>query len=306
MRTLLPVLALILACEAPPKALPSVEAAQAADAQMARADAPPLVQTLYDYAFLPEVQRAEQRVRLLIWLRHMGLGEYQLRALGELHARAEAERGAIEAAQAEVVARYEPELAAVYDRVWQKLSAGVPLDDPSLTEESRALWEARRQHERSAELLALRLRGVQAVLEAERPWLATLSPQQEALLADCLFLLRHRLDPYANPGDFSALIGTVFSSGEYGTLTRGSFSAESDQLDLARLWSDLKREDIQGPVFNNARRELLLYMVLLEPALPEAIAAALAAPGPTAPGPAAPGPAAPGPAEGSTPPPKPE
>lgn len=283
-------LPLLLACGAEPLPLPSQQAAQEADAGMARADAPPLVQTLYDYAFLPEVQHREQRVRLLIWLKHMGLGDYQLRALGELHARAAGERAAIASAQAEVVARYEPELAAVYDQLWEQLRGGVSLDDPALTEQSRALWEARRQHERSRELLELRLRGVQAVLEAARPWLATLSPQQEALLADCLFLLRHRLDPYANPGDFSALIGTVFSSGEYGTLTRGSFTPEEDQLDLARLWSDLGREELQGPVFNNARRELLLYMVLLEPALPEAIEAALGDRAGRAPTPGAPAP----------------
>ena len=296
MRTPLPLLLLLTACKAEPQALPSQEAAEAADAEMARADAPPLVQTLYDYAFLPKEQEREQRVRLLIWLKHMALGEYQLRALAELAARAEAERKAIEAAQAELVARYEPELAQVYDRVWDKLSSGVPLDDPSLTEESKALWEARKQNERSDELLKLRLQGVQTVLEAERPWLATLSPKQEALLADCLFLLRHRLDPYANPGDFNALIGTLFTSGEYGTLTRGSFKPDQDQLDLARLWSDKSKDEIQGPVFNNARRELLLYMVLLEPALPQAIEAALAKPG------AAPAGAAPA-EDGSAPPP---
>ena len=130
---------------------------------------------------------------------------------------------------------------------------------------------------------------MQAVLEAERPWLATLSPKQEALLSDSVFLLRHRLDPMANPGDFQALVGTVFSAGDYGTLTRGSFTPEEDQLDLSRLWSEYSREEITGPVFANARRELILYMVLLEPALAEAVEAALgeeAAPEPATPEPA--------------------
>ena len=148
-----------------------------------------------------------------------------------------------------------------------------------------SLIDARRHHERADALLALRLQGVKAVLEAERPWLATLSPKQEALLTDSLFALRHKLDPYANPGDFKALVGTVFSAGEYGTLTRGSFTQTDDQLDLSRLWSDYTKAEVNGPVFNNARRELILYMLLMEPTLPEAIQAALGAAAPATPAP---------------------
>lgn len=245
---------------------------------MDRSSQPPLVQMLYDYAFLPKAQYAQQRVRLLIWLKHMELGAYQLRALGELAVRAESERQRVESAQAEIVARYEPTLQVSYDQLWEKLRAGAPLDDPALVEAAKPLLEAGAEKARSEELLALRASAVRAVIEAERPWLATLSPKQEALLTDSLFLLRHRLDPYANPGDFKALVGTVFSAGDYGTLTRGSFTPEDDQLDLARLWSDESKETLSGPVFNDARREVLLYMVLLEPALPEAIAAALGEP----------------------------
>lgn len=266
------------ACGAPPQPLPTQQAAKAADEAMDRASHPPLVQMLYDYAFLPEAQHHQQRVRLLIWLRHMELGAYQLRALGELAARADAERLRVEGAQAELVRGYEPQLTATYDALWEKLAAGVALDDPALVEAARPLLEAGAEQARSEALLQLRAQGVRAVIEAERPWLATLSPKQEALLTDSLFLLRHRLDPYANPGDFKALVGTVFSAGDYGTLTRGSFSPEDDQLDLARLWSDYGKDELSGPVFNDARRELILYMVLLEPALPEAIAAALGEP----------------------------
>ncbi|MCB9764697.1 MAG: hypothetical protein H6739_33285 [Alphaproteobacteria bacterium] len=268
-------LLLCAGCASEPQPLPSAEQAAEADAEMDHAAHPPLTQLLYDYAFLPKYQRAQQRVRLLIWIRHMDLGAYQLRALAELAETARQERARIEQQQLEIVMRYEPEIAQAYELLWRELSAGTALDDPALEEAAAVLLDARKEHARSEELLALRVAGVRAVLEAERPWLATLSPKQEALLSDALFLLRHRLDPYANPGDFRALVGTVFSAGDYGTLTRGSFTPEDDQLDLARLWSDYKREDINGPVFSDARRELILYMVLLEPALPEAIAAAL-------------------------------
>ena len=271
-------MAALSACGQAPQPLPSQKAAQEADEAMDRTTYPPLVQMLYDYAFMPKAQYRQQRVRLLIWLKHMELGAYQLRALGELSARANAERQRIEATQGEVVAKYEPELVATYDQLWDKLAAGAALDDPALVEAAKPLLEQSAEQARSEELLALRAQGVRTVLEAERPWLATLSPKQEALLTDSLFLLRHRLDPYANPGDFRALVGTVFSAGDYGTLTRGSFKPEDDQLDLARLWSESGKDEISGPVFNDARRELILYMVLLEPALPEAIAAALGEP----------------------------
>jgi hypothetical protein len=55
---------------------------------MDRAGEPPLYQLLYDYAFLPEVQAAEQRVRILLWLRHMEFSSFQLRLLlGHLNMR---------------------------------------------------------------------------------------------------------------------------------------------------------------------------------------------------------------------------
>ena len=60
-------------------------------------------------------------------------------------------------------------------------------------------------------------------------------------------------------------------------MTRGSFTQTDDQLDLSRLWSDYTKAEVNGPVFNNARRELILYMLLMEPTLPEAIQAALGA-----------------------------
>ena len=112
-------------------------------------------------------------------------------------------------------------------------------------------------------------------------------------MTDAVFFLRHRLDPYATPGDFQTLVGTIFIAGDWGTLTRGTWDREKDHLNLGGLWSDVALDDLQGPVFNNLRRELVLYMMLLEPALPEAIAAARAVPEPEpedAPTPEAPAP----------------
>jgi len=258
----------------------------AANKAIDRAKQPPLYQLIYDYAFLPEVQRSEQRVRILIWLKQMKFSDYQLRALLSLHDEAARERRRIEEAQAAVVRDYEPRLVPVYDDLWEKLKAGGNPSDAELEAAAGALLTERLQHAREKELLQLRTQGVRAVLTASQEWLVSLDHDQESLLTDSLGFLRHRLDPYANYGDFRALVGSLFVAGDYGTLNRGSFDPEEDHLNLGNLWTDQSLSERQGPIFNEARRTLILYMILMEPALPEAVQAALGGPdgAPPAPG----------------------
>jgi hypothetical protein len=244
-------------------ALPSEEAA-APD----RAAEPPLYRKLYDYAFLPEVQLREQRVRLLIWLRHMDFNRYQLGLLSELAARTERERADIEALSAGLVREHEPAVGAVYDKLWDGMNAGASEDE--LATIAAELDAVRLREE---DLLQLRARSVRTLIEAQQPFLRTLTPRQEALFADATFLLRHRLDPYANPGDFRALIGTIYYAGDFGTLTKPTFDPNEDHLNIGGLWSEEPAE-VAGAFFPDARREVVLYMVLIEPALPEAIEAA--------------------------------
>jgi hypothetical protein len=257
----------LLACAAPdPLPLPSEEAAAKVD----RDAQPPLYRQLYDYAFLPETQAAEQRVRILVWLRHMDFNRYQLGLLDELARRFSRERSQLQDAQARLVAEHEPQVRATYDRIWEGLNAGAK--DADLARMGLGLDAVRAREE---ELLALRTRTIRSLLEAEAPFLATLTPQQEALFADATFLLRHRLDPYANPGDFQALVGTVYNVGEFGALSRTTFDPNEDHLDVAGLWSP-EGSKLEQARFPDVKREVLLYMVLLEPSLPEAVAAALA------------------------------
>jgi hypothetical protein len=260
-----------------PSKLPTAERVGAAEREMARSVHPPLYQLLYDYSFLPEVQFKGQRVRLLIWLRHMRLSEWQLRSLKDLAGKVTAERERIGAAQAAVVQSYEPKVGRVYDTLWEQLQNGGELDAQQIEEAAGALLGARLQHSREKELLELRIQGVRSVKEMEREWLNSLDPRQEAVLVDAIFLLRHRLDPYANPGDFRQLVGSIYVAGEWGSLTRGSFNPETDHLNIGGLWSEVAMDDYEGPIFNDARREILLYMALLEPALPTAVDAALTA-----------------------------
>ncbi len=254
----------LVACMADPVPTP---AEAAVEADLDRTTLPPLYRKLYDYAFAPEVQLAEQRVRLRIWLRYMDFDRYQLGMLEELIAFARREFEAIEARQGEIVRGYEPEVHGVYAELWAAMDRGAS-EDELATIGGRLDVIQRRQDE----LLALRAQSVRTLLAAEQPFLQTFTPRQDTQFADAIFALRHRLDPYANPGDFSALVGRVYVAGEFGTLTEPTYQPDEDHLNIGGLWSS-EPEKLAGPYFQDARREVILYMLLLEPALPSAVAA---------------------------------
>lgn len=258
-------LLLLLSCSEP-LPLPSAVAVEELD----RSTTPPLYRELYDYAFLPKVQEQEQRVRILIWLKGMELDRYQLGLLNELWERTDKERKAVEQKQGEIVGRYEPQIGSVYQEIWKEINDGA--SDEELGKQAEPLKTL--VHAREAELLELRSRSVRALFEAQSAFLKTLRPAQEIKMSDAVFFLRHRLDPYANPGDFNALIGTVYVAGEFGALSRPSFDPDEDHLNIGGLWSEAP-EKLTGPYFPNARREVVLYMLLLEPQLPDALQAAL-------------------------------
>lgn len=255
---------LLGACTLPPEPPPSEAAVAAA---VDRAAEPPLYRKLYDYAFLPQVQDREQRVRLRIFLRHLDFDLYQIGLMEELHALVARERAAVTAREAEIVAAYEPQVGAVYDELWAAMEAGRSEAELAAIGDKLDVIDRR-----EAELLELRAASVRAILDRESPLLATFTQKQDVLFADAVFALRHRLDPYANPGDFHELVGTVYVAGEFGTLTRPTYDPEEDHLNIGGLWSPAP-EKLTGPYFQEARQEVILYMLLLEPALPEALAA---------------------------------
>ena len=259
-----------LGCTPTPEPLPTQEAIKNLD----RNQAPPLYQLLYDIPALPAFGPEEQRVRILIWLRHLDLNPGQLTRLDELRALADERRGRIMAAEEEASARWKQEESGVYQRIWDHLSAGKAVDDPDMAELTHELKEMRSGGERERELLKLRLQGIRAVFEAQREFLASLSPTQEALLADAVFFLRNRLDPVGNPGDFRALVGSIYDPGQYAVLTRGSSDWARAPLNIGGLWSD--EPQLEGGALHEARREVLLYLILLEPGLAPAIKTAKA------------------------------
>lgn len=234
---------------------------------MDRSSAPALYRKLYDYAFLPAAQYSEQRVRLRIWLHYMQFNRYQYGLLDELSSKTKREFADVERRQHEIIDQREPEVAAVYDELWAAMDRGA-------TEAELSALAAKLDtvHVREAELLELRSRSVRALFDAQEPFLRSLTPQQEIWFSDAIFALRNRLDPYANPGDFNALVGSVYVAGEFGSLSRTTFDPNEDHLNIGGLWSE-NPEKLTGPYFQNARRDVILYMLLLEPAFGEALTA---------------------------------
>lgn len=253
-----------------PDPLPT-PAEQVVAADLDRAQTPPLYRKLYDYAFLPEVQYDEQKVRLRIWLHYMEFDTYQLGLLDELITFSAGEFAAVEKREREVAESYEREVQAVYGSIWDAMERDAT--EAELAALADTLDVNKR---RESELLEIRSRSVRTILDRQEDFLRTLTPAQDTKFADAVFALRHRLDPYANAGDFNSLIGTVYVAGDYGRLTQPTFDPAEDHLNIGGLWSPAP-EKLAGPYFQDARRDVVLYMLLIEPALPEAIAAAKAA-----------------------------
>jgi hypothetical protein len=270
-RFILPVMLTLLghiSCVPEPTALPT----ETAIATLERDEQPPLYQLLYDAPTLPLSQKLQQKVRILIWLRHMELAPTQLARLEELRVLAEIRRDRIADAEREAAHRFEPIENTLYLRIWSALEAGAAIDDPVLGEITEEFREFRAGGERERELLKLRLQGIRALLEAQHLFLDTLSPRQEALLADAVFFLRNRLDPVGNPGDFRALVGSIYEAGQYAVLTRGTSQWARSPLNIGALWTD--EPPLEGGALHEARREVILYLILLEPSLAPAITAA--------------------------------
>ncbi|RME21095.1 MAG: hypothetical protein D6798_18915, partial [Deltaproteobacteria bacterium] len=235
---------------------------------------PPLYQLLYEAPLLPRSTPEQQRLKMLIWIRHMDLGEEQLALLRDLRETVLERQAQITRAEQQVIARYADEEAEILDGLWQRMAAGAPADAPEVVELTDRLAGLQRGSQRERELLTLRIEGIRSVMEAEGEFLRTLSPRQEARLADSLFFLRNLLDPVGNPEDFRALVGTTYDKGEYAVLTRGLTRWGRQPLNIGGLWSD--EEPLAGGALHEAQREVLLYLALLEPGMDEAIDAARA------------------------------
>jgi hypothetical protein len=268
-RPLLPLLLLLgAACVSEPLLLPAEQSV----AEFDRGHQPPLYQLLYDTPATPRATAGQQRVRILIWLRHMDLSDDQLVRLEQLRQSTGERAARLDAAEAEIVGRTAEQEEQIYTQLWESLSQGVAVNAPEMGDLTEELRNLRAGGSRERELLALRLEGVRSILDAEQEFLRTLSVKQEAMFTDSLFFLRYRLDPVANPLDFKSLVGSVYEPGQFDVLTRGRSEAARERLNIGALWSD--DPGVDAHELHSARREVLLFMALLEPGLEEAIATA--------------------------------
>lgn len=271
-RSLLTLLSL-LGCAPAAEPLPTAAAVEAARAPAAAL--PTLAEALYDAPVAPAPTAAEQRVRLLLWLRRMELDRGQLDRLERLRLLALEQRARVEAAEREAGARFAAEAERVYGEIWAGLAAGLPPEDPALVALAGELDLLSAGGARERGVLTVRLEGVRLVLEAERELLDTLTELQRERLLEGLFALRRRLDPVGTPGDWDALVGPTFEVGAPGLLLRGSTQGIADPLDLGALWGE--PAGMEGAAaLPEARREAVLYLVLLQPGLDQAIEAARA------------------------------
>ena len=256
-------------CGADPMPLPT----EAAVAALDREAQPPLYQLLYDGPLLPVQGAVAQRVRMLVWLRHMDLSRTQLLRLQQLRETIVERDARVREAEATVAARYGEAEAEIDRALWTALSSGVAVDDPQMNALTDQLRELRAGGTRERELLKVRLEGLRALLEAERPFLQTLTPRQEQLMADAVFFLRGQLDPIGNPGDFEELVGKIYEPGQYAVLTRGVGDLSHAPLDIGGLWQD--DPSLPGHALHDARREVLLLLALSEPEMAPALQAAI-------------------------------
>jgi len=276
--TLLTLVCLGTACATPPTMLPTEEAAAAVE-QPERA---PVYQLLYDAPALPETQASLQRVRILVWLIQLDLSTSQLDQLEALRAATAERQENLAATQRAAAEAREAEERAIYDALYAALQSGTALDDASLAPQLEAL-AALRDANHDAELLRIRVEAMRAILEPMGTFQRSLTQTQENMVADALFFLRNRLDPIGNPGDFRALVGSTYESGQYDVLTRGTGEEGLKPLNIGGLWSD--KPGLTGRVLHEARREVILYLALLEPGLEDAIQTARALREPAAPTP---------------------
>ena len=197
----------------------------------------------------------------------MELSKTQLDLLKSLRSEVinrQAELIQIESETAEKLIRQETD---IYNRFWEALKAGKKLEEQ--TEIIDDLKKIRESDLRSDEILILRIESIKAIFNLQKEFLKTLSIEQELILIDVLFFLRHRLDPIATPSDFYALVGRTYEPGQYAVLTRGGAKEARREMNIGGLWTDKKEPT--GKALHEAKREVLLYLAMLEPGMEEAI-----------------------------------
>jgi hypothetical protein len=260
-------LSLFLSCTSSIEEFPTKKQIVDSEGHEDAIETPPLYQLLYDSH--PQPTQEQQRVRVFLWLQTLQLTAPQIRRLEILRQDVVSRQKNIEELERQILQELIAQEQPIYNQFWEALQNGQNIED--LTEEITQLQKIRDQNQQHTQkdLLSLRLQSIREILEKTSAFLRTMTPQQEQKIVEALFFLRHKLDPIGNPQDFSALVGNTYEPGQYAVLTRGTGQLAQQSLHLGGLWSD--DNETAGQKLHEARREVILYFTLLEPATSEAL-----------------------------------
>ena len=258
---------LFLSCSNEPQTLPTEK-----QLEPTQADPPPVAyQLLYDSPGLPKPTEELQRLKILLWIQRMNLRTNQLNRLESLRQEVVERQKKIDSIEREESQKIVDLEKPIYNALWDLLKSGQTIDENN--EQISQLQEIRQSSNRDKDLLSMRVEGIRSILDGQQEFMRTLTPNQEQVIPDALFFLRHHLDPIANPKDFSILVGTTYEPGQYAVLTRGTDKIARQTMNIGGLWSD--NAELTGKDLHEARREVLIYLILLEPGLEEAIRTAI-------------------------------
>jgi len=228
-------------------------------------------QLLYHSSELKTPDPNQQRLRVLIWLDRMNCNNSQLELLEQLRRKVLEKENRLREQETEREKQIIQEQTPIYNEIWDAMREGKDLDSEEVSQRIQELNQIRLKQE-GKQLLNPRLEAIKSILDLEQNFLQSLSPEQEATIIDALYFMRYILDPVGNPRDFSLLVGNTYEPGQYAILLKGTSALAKQSGNIGGLWTD--EPELTGRVLHEARREVILYLALLEPELEGAIRAA--------------------------------
>lgn len=232
---------------------------------------PAAYQLLYGSSELKTPDANQQRLRILIWLDRMNCNISQLELLEQLRKKVLEREKQLKEKEREREKEIIQSQTPIYNQIWDAMRAGKDLDSEEVASLIETLNQIRLEQEGKT-LLNPRLEAIKSILDLEQDFLQSLSPEQEATIVDALYFMRYILDPIGNPRDFSLLVGNTYEPGQYAILLKGTSDLAKQSGNIGGLWTD--EPELTGRVLHEARREVILYLVLLAPELESAIRAA--------------------------------
>ena len=262
---------LSVGCSTNPEPFPTEAQVEEKQDSIDESELPPAYQTLYSSQGLPKPNTLGQQVKALVWLQRMNLTQNQLAQLEGVWRLAQDKHQQLITIEQNAAEQIKSEENPIYQSIWDQLKAGNGIESDTVNEHIQQL-QALRDRTPRTDIITRRIEAIQSIMASQQAFLSTLTPEQELVIVDALFFLRHKLDPVANPEDFSILIGNMYNPGQFAVLTKGMSRVAQQDMNIGGLWTD--EPVLTGRELHEARRESILYLALIEPALGEAIAVA--------------------------------